>query len=195
MIIHDYKSIFIHVSKTGGSSIEHAFNPNIQLDKKNAGAKKGNTSFKGKHFPARRYKLEYPDIFDSYFKFAFVRNPWDRLVSNWFWLRYLNLTPPKESFYEWLQTVVHRKNYTYKTMLTINDEIAVDFVGKFESLGSDFQNVCEQIGATKIDLPHKNNLSDREHYSYFYNEEAKKLVEKHFAWEIETFKYEFEEQK
>ena len=63
MISHQYKCIFTHVNKCGGSTIDAVFNG------------------KGGHKLALNYKRMYPKKFDSYFKFSFVRNPWDKMVS------------------------------------------------------------------------------------------------------------------
>jgi len=63
MITHDHKLIFIHIPKCAGRSISDAFNQRFD------------------HFTARHYATEYPDCFHVYTKFTVVRNPYDRLVS------------------------------------------------------------------------------------------------------------------
>jgi hypothetical protein len=64
MISHEHKFIFVHVPKTGGTSIESL------LDLSGA-----------KHNTARQYRNFFPDVWKRYFSFAFVRNPWDRVLS------------------------------------------------------------------------------------------------------------------
>ena len=191
MIDNHKKYIFIHVSKTGGTSIEHALNPHVPLDTSDAASQKGNTSFKEKHWPAKQYKFDYPQKFESYFTFAFVRNPWDRFVSNWNWFEYLNMHKD-ETFESWLTKAVGAEVYSYEHMLKEHGETIVDFVGKFENLQSDFNHICKTLGVSPITLPHKNNLSKRPHYSRYYSKTTKRLVAEHFSWAIEEYGYEFE---
>ena len=64
MINHKHKFIFIHINKCGGTSIDKVFSG----------------KFRG-HKKAFDYKKLNPKEFENYFKFTFVRNPWDRVVS------------------------------------------------------------------------------------------------------------------
>jgi sulfotransferase famil protein len=69
MISDRHKFIFVHIQKTGGTSIEKVFEPLADL-----------RDVPFKHASAAHYRESFPDQFDSYFKFSFVRNPWDWLV-------------------------------------------------------------------------------------------------------------------
>src|SRR5271169_1046605 len=70
MIIHARRLIFVHIQKTGGNSISTAFGENPDCSEK--------------HFFASDLRELYGvDVWNTYFKVAFVRNPWDRLVSWW----------------------------------------------------------------------------------------------------------------
>jgi len=191
MIDNRKKCIFIHVSKTGGTSIEHALNPHVPLDTSSGASQKGNTRFRDKHWSAKQYKFNYPQKYESYFTFAFVRNPWDRFVSNWNWFEYLNMYTD-ETFESWLTKVVGTEIYSYERMLREHGETIVDFVGEFENLQSDFNHVCQVLGISPTVLPHKNNLSKRPHYSRYYSKKTKQLVSEHFTWVIKRFGYEFE---
>jgi|SRR5215468_8444806 len=76
MISDRHRFIFVHINKTGGTSIEKVFEPD---------ADQTNVAFK--HARAAFYRREFPEQFRDYFKFAFVRNPWDWLVSRYHWSR------------------------------------------------------------------------------------------------------------
>ena len=91
MLCHKYKCIYIHIPKAAGKSIQHVFAKQLGL-----GSKKGSDLLVGmnanpdsgppdlSHLKASEYvQLGYlsQEKFDSYFKFSFVRNPWDRIVS------------------------------------------------------------------------------------------------------------------
>ena len=69
MISHKHKFIFIHIPRTGGTSIESQFNYNGDLDGK-------------KHWRLNDFKNDLTNNqFNGYFKFSFIRNPWDITIS------------------------------------------------------------------------------------------------------------------
>jgi len=77
MISHQHKFIFRHITKNGGCSVEAAFG--IDLDFHNP-----EQVDDVRHRKLVKYQRLFPHLFDSYFKFGFVRNPWDRAVSKYF---------------------------------------------------------------------------------------------------------------
>ena len=77
MISHTNKFIFIHIPKTGGTSVEAALADYGKL-------LQGPGNFHSiyfKHIPATRLQAMMGDEYENYFKFSIVRNPWDWLVS------------------------------------------------------------------------------------------------------------------
>lgn len=68
MIDHNRKAIMVHIDKCAGTSICNMFD-----------------SYEGGHSTWKMYAEHFPEEWDTYFKFAFVRNPWDRVVSSFFW--------------------------------------------------------------------------------------------------------------
>ena len=58
-------------------------------------------------------------------------------------------------------------------------EIAVDFIGKFESLENDWNHIAKQLGIQKA-LPHKQKNSPRKHYTEFYNSKTKEIIRQKF---------------
>ncbi len=150
----------------------------------------------------------------SYFKFAFVRNPWDRLVSCYL----QKLTPGRKGFrqpeYEGVKLyigmsftefveAVHKIpdeeanphfRSQYVTLCGPDGQVLADFVGHFERLEKDFTYVTERIGAAgSIELPHKLASPGRESRSYtdFYDERLAGLVHERFQKDVETFDYSF----
>ena len=71
MISHKHKCIFIHISRTGGSTIERLLQ----------GEDQWNRDPYSKHITTARAKKLYSEWWDDYFKFTFVRNPYDRVLS------------------------------------------------------------------------------------------------------------------
>ena len=75
MIIEEHKTIFIHIPKNAGTAIETLF---------------GNSSFKiqpPKHANIHEIKKTFPEIYDSYSTFTIIRNPYDKMVSWYFYLK------------------------------------------------------------------------------------------------------------
>lgn len=192
MISHKHKYIFIHVSKTGGSSIEQTLNPKITLDKRAVYKNTRNTRFADKHWSAIMYQQKYKKNYKDYFKFAFVRNPWDRMVSNYKWLRLIDWIDC--SFDKWIADPSWGFNaYSYERMICDNSgSIIVDYIGRFETLQQDFDTVCDKIGIPKQQLPHANK-TEHKHYTEYYDEETKQFIAKKYARDIELFGYKFGE--
>ena len=188
MISHKHKFIFVHISKTGGSSIERALNPDIKLDSSPRTKNTGNTVLKEKHWYVDRYQQEYKKQFDEYFKFTIVRNPWDREVSRWKW-RGLALNE-NHSFKKHLE---HAFVDNYSQWICNNDQYLMDYIGRFENLQQDFNIICDKIGVEHKQLPHANK-TNHEHYTEYYDDETRDIVARRYAKDIEYFGYMFDDQ-
>lgn len=145
----------------------------------------------------------------NYFKFSFVRNPWDRLVSCYF--NKVNAKPHKyvKKIFKHHQEV--KEDMSFKDFIllvsTLSDEKSnihfmsqskiinyryLDFIGRFESLQKDMSYVCNKIGhpeAINI-FPHSNTCKHL-YYRDYYDDETINLVSKRFKEDIEIFNYEF----
>jgi hypothetical protein len=166
------------------------------------------------HYTAREVRdyLGYAR-FGRYFKFAFVRNPWDRLVSRYFFLRgqqgndpqlrinQRNYYPPGTlSFTEWLLRQGEEKNCIHP--LDLRQQVdwlfepdgapLVDFIGRYEHLNTDFAKVCERIGI-KATLPHENRHKPLMDYHIYYSTEAEAFVADCFKKDIKQWNYNLEE--
>lgn len=144
------------------------------------------------HIPAWRVKAYVGDkIWNSYYKFTFDRNPWDRQVS---WYMYKtkskNSRPPFEHF---LADKKRAMVCNYE-LYAVDGEIAMDFLGSYENLREGFGKVIKDIGfKEKIDLPKVNvtNIDGKRDYRNFYNPDTRTLVGRWYMDEIEAFGYEF----
>jgi len=173
------KAIFIHIPKTGGMSIRDALYQKVKII--------------GHHISASAVKSQV-DNWDSTFKFSVVRNPWERMVSAFFF------GAKKESkwilgrtFDEW----VFERLYAVKNIKTQCDflmedgKIIVDFVARFENLQKDFKKICSELGIRKK-LAHRNKTRHK-HYSYYYSHESEEIIADLFRDDIEFFGYEYKE--
>ena len=190
----DNKCIFVHIPKTGGVSISKALFNN----------------YGGSHRTIEDYMLIFNPIeFSNYFKFTFVRNPWDRLVSAFFFLKAGGF---EESDRKWSET--HLKPYTnfnvfvrewvneknillyphfkpqHSFICAINNTIPIDFIGFYENLYSDFNFICEKLNIkNNIKILNKSNHQD---YTKLYDKESIKIVANVYSKDIELFKYTFD---
>lgn len=181
MIEHYYQFIFVHILKTAGTSIEQLF-CDFPTDQRDVEFKHSNIDFYYKQFPRNA---------GNYFKFTFVRNPWDRLVSQYQWRLFKRYQDPNQSLGEWLTNSYDMWQNSQLRMISINNEVMMDFIGRFENLRQDWSRICETLGIQQQTLPHLNNLSNRPHYTDFYDDETRKLVEIGCKEEIEYFNYAF----
>jgi len=178
--------IFIHINKTGGTSIEKALR--LPLQHKTALNKK-------------KYLGE--NLWKKKFSFAFVRNPWDKVVSHYTYrlrTNQMDILEKKVDFYNWVRLTYLEKDKKYydnpKMFMPqldwISDEngkILVNYVGKFENFESDFNEICSHINIF-VSLPHLKK-SNRTHYKDYYNSETAEIVGEFFKDDIQYFNYQF----
>jgi hypothetical protein len=216
LISYTHKFIFFHVAKVGGLSIRKALEPYAQLPEKFR-IKRPPKFSRGKpnplyemwentvlHAKSRDAAKELSqEIYNKFYKFAFVRNPWDWQVSMYHFIlketthiRH-ELVTSMSGFEEYLEWVISTPNpYSrgatrfQKDMLTDDTGgLMVDFVGRYETLSGDFRQICQKLGIN-ASLPHLNQSSHRDYRTY-YNERTKQLVAEHFREDIELFGYDF----
>jgi hypothetical protein len=154
------------------------------------------------HVTAQEWRQKLtPAVFDSLFKFAFVRNPWDLHVSMYHYILQQQKHPLHAlikglgSFGQYVQWLVAcepdlQKNY----LVDENDEFLVDFVGRFERLNMDFEHVCRLLNLSGVQLRHVNGSAHKPYQDY-YNGHTRKLIEEHYRDDIETFGYTFDTEK
>jgi len=136
------------------------------------------------------------DIWNSYYKFCFDRNPWDKTVSNYFWNKYGWKKFGDISFEEYLKTDEGKKfkHYNYP-LYTLHDKVIVDFIGKYENLKDDLPKVCNKIGIDfdgEMPKAKSKYRPKQHHYSYYYNDKTRELIRNYFQKEIELHGYSFE---
>jgi hypothetical protein len=142
-------------------------------------------------------KIFSKEIWDSFYKFGFVRNPWDWQVSLYHFMlqkpghHQHDLVKSMKNFDEYIRWRINKDLHLQKEFFYDgNGNCIVDFIGKLENLDQDFKKICNKIGI-EAELPHKNKSKRKRDYRKYYTEETKKLVEKAFREDIELFYYEF----
>ncbi len=215
------KALFVHIPKAGGTSIEqllgmttpaHFFSrspiPGLFPDCKTP-----------QHFTLRELKPHFsPQWWNSALKFSWVRNPWDRLVSEYCWRRNMFLKWPRarraRCFYSMdhfdsLDTFVDTLEFPksvrddaaqgfdghLETQLSfvLNDSgrVELDFIGRYERFDEDARMVLQLLGLAQRDIPHAKK-SDRERdYRVYYTPYSRDAVKYFYASDIAEFGYRF----
>ena len=190
----------MHIPKTAGISLYKAIrHPNVRI--------------KG-HFiqnPFHRYlKDTLPSYKNKPYVFTFVRNPWDRLVSAFFYLneggrnisdkadskKYLRKyqgdfeTFIKEGIAE--GKALEQLHLKPQSVWVCDNEgkLLVDYIGRFESLQEDLDRISKEIGIPFKPLAHTNG-STHKHYQDYYTNETRAIVAKAYKRDIELFNYDF----
>ena len=213
MISHKYKCIFVEVPKTGSTSIRailgKAYIPHLNLVEIKTLMENSWTQFGGRTNRIRGalYQLlpqeRKIDIgrrqFESYFKFGFVRNPWDRVVSLYERIEPIQMKDKMsfDEFVDWIQfssaTCTHSSPHRYQLdwFLDGSGNMLADFIGRFERLDQDWAFVADKLGITEKTLPHARENPRARHYTEYYNGRTREIIAQKFRIDIEHFGYEF----
>ncbi len=145
------------------------------------------------HMPAERARALLNDeaVWRSYFKFAFDRNPWDRQVSFYHHRYRREAVPPP--FARFIKNDKRARIDNYE-IYSIGGEVAVDFLGRFETLEPDLAHALSQVGL-KLDaaLPRAKTTFRKSEKPYrdYYDDETREIVGAWYRREIELLGYAF----
>ncbi len=188
------KSVFVHIPKCAGVSVCRALYGDLA----------------GGHETFNNYlHIFEPRCILNYFKFTFVRNPWDRLVSAYFFLKNggfnkrdrdwfnqeLGNVPNFDHFVkQWLNRTNiwkwHHFRPQYHYVLERRRKVSLDFIGYVENIDADFKYVVGRIGS-KGALP-RSNASRHGSYLDYYTPEARDIVAEVYSEDIRMLGYNFD---
>lgn len=168
--------IFIHVPKTGGTTIKHAFEGQIQ----NAG-----------HRTAHEWRMDAGPLM----AFAFIRNPFARAVSMFYWAG----VHDTKTFEEWCrelgpQDMEGPSRSAKRLLCDVDGELLVDTIYRFEDFDSAVFDIARRLGV-RLPRVHMNKNPKKPtglDYRTLYTPESFNYVERICAWEIDTFGYTFD---
>ena len=144
------------------------------------------------------------EVYNQFFKFVFVRNPWDLQVSSYHHIHrekpevlkgvqnfrdFLRLKFDPKREYDFMLDISAQRQWEY--VVGLNGELIVDFIGRYEDLLNDYKKICEHIGIRYKELPHRRKADNRKVYRDYYDQETAELVERHYRKDIEMFGYSF----
>ena len=220
-ISHEHKTIFVHIPKTGGTSMESALNIRGEWPQWDENIVYGLWKGGHKKKPAQHFSMaeliDYGFVTrtmqEEYFSFCFVRNPWERAVSNFawmlrkghisplYWLSHISPQKQKQYFVRFLKKSRHQlelqkgkflHHFLPQTSYFLDEHgnSLVNFVGRFETIAEDFATVQRHIGLESKPLPHQQKSTHKQ-YREYYNDEAKHIVEELYHQEIQLLGYTF----
>jgi len=170
---------FIHVPKTGGTSVRMHL-PNSTGHKPLS--RVAESKLKGR------------------FTFAFVRNPFERLVSAYEYLKGGGRTLKDKRLGNQIpdtfpKFVFNLKQYTgrsihLKPMCYYLDK-EVDFIGRYENIQNDFNHVCEAINYPITTMVHINETDYGDWREYYLMPQLVKIVESYYKDDLDRFEYKF----
>ncbi len=210
MISHLHKCIFVHIPKTGGTSIEDVIWPDKSartaadlwrgtIDKHRNKYQTGGLQ----HLLARQIREEVgSEVFAAYYKFAMVRNPWDKAVSQFVFmdgredLRQQLGMKKGNSFKKYISLLPKRPHVQWAPQIDFTHDAdgkqLVDYVGRFESFSETVHHALAAIGMSADSIPHAKRGS-RKPYQEYYDAESMEMLAEVYADDIATFGYAFGE--
>jgi hypothetical protein len=212
-ISHAHRCIFIHIPKTGGTSIETQLGMFHSWEIENTDAAFGkiqSSTLINKGWATRYLQhlswfelcdLVSPEKREGYFSFSYVRNPWERMVSIYSkkdpdmleQAEQVGLKLAHLSFENFLDATldfphVHLRPQN-EFILDRHCKPVIDFIGRFENIEADFLTICNKIGS-QIRLVHVNKSTHGE-YRRYYNDRTRALIAKKYLADAEAFGYFF----
>ena len=204
LVSHKYKFIYIKNEKVAGSSVESFFgkycidpkkvyNYNDAISEhidefgiigsRTAGCKNSDKWRNHKDAPSIRNDLG-KEKFDEYLKFCVIRNPYDKMVSRYYY------NQSKLSFKEFV-----KKNHNNNLEIhSINGKSVCDYFIRYEYLEEDIKTLCKKLKIDSCDISllpqHKSGIrKSKKHWSEYYDDETKKIVYNKHKKEFELFGY------
>jgi len=218
LISYSHNFLFVHIAKTGGTSVRTALRRyrwggwySLPLGIASLVSQMTRPRHKlGLKFPRHAkavaaLEMLPTEVYQHFFKFTIVRNPWDLQVSSYHHIRrekpavlegvnnfeeFLKRKFAPERAYDFMLDISAERQSEYLTDL--QGRIIVDFVGRYETLQQDFDQICERIGIAPTPLPHLRRAHDREDYRRYYTDELADLVAEHYAADLQHLGYTFD---
>ena len=197
VVCHIRKIIFIHIPKTAGSSIEHLLRDEGKYELDFIGVRNGRSTH---HYMGIELKLILKELYPTYYKFSFVRNPYDRLISEYFWCRINNVghkfNKTFDEFLDYVEDVIKNKKFfkpiendhfiPQYSFLFFNNKLLVNNIFKYEDIETVAPLIKKRL-KIKTSLQHLNKSVKNE---ITLTQEQKDRIYNLYKIDFETFNYE-----
>ena len=194
--IHEHDLLFVHIPKTGGTSIEKKFNIEKCYDNCYGSEElvfpAKNTIFSQQHYTPDLIKDLYENWFNNYKKFTIVRNPYTRAISEYFFRNHVSIFDD-DLFYTWICNFCIT-GYILDHALPQSDYFIgaeYDYVLKFESLNDDFKNMCVELGIDPELGHHNKSAVDCGNCVEKLSQKSIETINKKYTDDFTNFGYKF----
>lgn len=186
-VCHEKKVVWYRVAKVGTRTIYDVF--------EKAGVEV--------HDEQVKFYSNTANLYPDYFKFAFVRNPWDRLVSCWkdkvVQYNYFRLSDNDRSqmkhfdyFVDCLADAdLDHGDPHIRAQSKLVDINHLDFIGQFEQFSTDLRKIIHELELGEINIRKLNASDNRKNYRKYYNDALRQKVAELYRQDIEAFSYDF----
>lgn len=193
IISHKHKFIFIKTRKTAGSSIEKYLIPYLGTNDICTGSISDNTPQLNTietngHKGWRWIAATYPNEWNNYYKFAVDRNPWDKLVSAYYFYK---KRKPKKVAKGFDDFVLNASDQNDWNLYASNNTIKIDYLVNYSNLHETFINLPVPYNNELLKTFVKADTNREKDYTKLYTEETKQIVSNRFKNVIDYFGYEF----
>ncbi len=204
IVSHQHRFIFFAVPRTATHSVRQALRAHLgaedweqqMLTARQALPVKELAALGHGHISARQARAHLPDeLWHSYLKFAFVRNPFDRFVSV---CCFLNRSNPEFSGNEaaFMKRALSRPQFRQRVLVIPQTRLLMDaggrsamnYIGCYESLQSSYDHVCRRLGIPVTSLV-RANVSAHHDYARYYDDELAQAVAEFYAEDFAAFGY------
>ena len=221
LVSHRHRYLFVHIAKTGGTSVRKVMRqdrwgdplywPSFLCHRISRLCQHRLGSMMPRHAPALvAREMLPPTLFEQLFKFTFVRNPWDRLASGYRHFRQERLDLLRRyqignfaEFVDWILTVAPDRTPRAALIRALrrpqseylvdwNGRLLVDFVGRYERLEEDFRKIADRLGLKGRKLPHERRSSERGDYRSMYTDALAERVGQVYTSDRSAFGYRFD---
>ena len=192
-ISNKHKLLFVHINKTAGRSIElgNLFNVPHEVG--------------SDHRTVKDYIRKLGYNFNTYFSFSIVRNPWDKMVSMYFFRQQRGFDDSLQyEFGEWLEFLPsfpyfqNNKHHYYRNQLDwlvdTSKRVKVNYIIRFENLQEDYSRLLDKLYLDGREYPllHENKgIKRKKDYTQYYDQRSINKVAEYFNLDIKYFRYEF----
>ena len=219
LVSHRHRFIYTKTRKTASTSVESYFEPYCMAEgewalshnREQYVSASGIIGQRGmgpgyqwwNHMPAQAIRDQLdPAVWASYYKFCVVRNPFDRMISMFYFRRRGNRggidvdrqQSDAEQFEHWLKTTTLPSD---KEAYTIDDKLCMDFIARYERLHADLERICGDLGLpwrpSQLQQFKAGARPPEATVRAMYSDAARAVVAQTYAFELETFGYRFED--